>query len=447
VTQVGREAPPLRRAIFGAFRSAFGLGGHLPSRGRVVQLRWVLGSVACAALLGTLAGPASQSRAATATSGWPAWLAKPRASSCQKGATLVVPTGATSDALGVVRVHYSAFPDLFTVVPPRNFSVSHASPALLKDLGIPVPSSPAAGTVRAQLARSPVALVDERTARDPLATSFCMSAKVIAPPRVVSKHLAVAPESVGAETTSLSPNLSWAGYEVNGTFDGALGDWTVNESIPGPPTPNVDETWVGVGGATFNDSLIQAGTQMLTGKGYQSWFEWVAGNDGSGTIFPTYESYDGVSFTSTSQVHIGDDIQALVYWLTSHEACFNLYDLSSSTGSFSGCVTSMPIPMSRASIEWIDEDPYPPSGTLEGVTLKGYLADFVATSWFNQEAYNSSTGATVPFTDYPPLIANYIDSSNQTPVCSSGGVLAYPTLASGSDDGSSDNEWCRAGPN
>jgi hypothetical protein len=99
----------------------------------------------------------------------------------------------------------------------------------------------------------------------------------------------------GPDATDLSQTLNWAGYQVDGTFDGARGDWTVNESIPGPPTPNFDATWVGVGGAD-NNSLIQAGTQMMTGHGYQSWFEWV--NPSSGSMTPKYGSYDGVVFTN-----------------------------------------------------------------------------------------------------------------------------------------------------
>jgi hypothetical protein len=333
------------------------------------------------------------------------------------------------------------------VIPPRDFKPRTASAELLRDLGI-LPSGAGAAAAKPvnSLDRSRAAESLQRIAAHPQAVSFCMSHEIVAGQRVLGHQQTGAP-TPGGFSTELDASLNWAGYQVDGTFDGAEGQWTVNESLPGIPTPNIDATWVGVGGSTASSSLIQVGTQMLSGHGYQSWFEYVGGN---AQIPPTYGSDYGVSFTSSSVVHIGDEMSGLVYWQTGKEACFDMTNLTTDSGDFDGCIDPMPITMNRSSIEWIDEDPLWGDGaSIEGVTLAGYLADFDVTNWAYMEAYNSSTGATASFTNYQPYYANFItaNGAKETPECADGSdVMAYPGDPSSADGGSANNFWCYAGP-
>ena len=126
-------------------------------------------------------------------------------------------------------------------------------------------------------------------------------------------------------------------------FNGVTGEWAVQQSNGSSPSPNNDGTWIGIGGDAndcFNHSecsLIQEGTQMQTGAGYTSWFEFVCGPSGCGnSVAPQFGSSYGVSFTSTGVDHVGDVMFGNVYWSSSSTACFGLENLSESTGSFNG---------------------------------------------------------------------------------------------------------------
>lgn len=378
-----------------------------------------------AAFLATLitAGPASVARASSGP-WWPSWIGRPAAPNCQAGEVPLVPSRATQDALGVVKIQYHGFPGLTSSFPPRGFSNSNVSPAL-----------------RADLRRSglPDNYVDALSVSSGLrATAFCMSSPATAGANwePVAGGFEPANGISGVDNTHFE-SINWAGYEVGGTWDGASADWTVEGSAANQLTPNREDTWVGVGGGAqdFNGSnygLIQLGTEMQTNLGYRSWFEWVCGSCGY-SINPTFGSAYGITFSNGNTVRPGDSVSGLVYWNSTTSACFIFTDYSRSSGSFSGCTGNMGIPYDRTTMEWIDESHY---------WLNGYyLSNFGHTYWSFQDAFNSSTGASLPFTNYG-YAADIMADPNTAPVppCSSAGLMAYPE---GASNASSDTVFCR----
>lgn len=359
------------------------------------------------------------------------------ASNCSPGQTAVVPTRSVTDALGVNHVSYASYPGFVVTIPPKGFRADTATTALLKDL-----HTPDSGQSASALTRTRYINALSQIAANGTAPTFCAVTHPEYPPAANNSPVSATP----GFTFSHVESANWAGYAVDGTWDGVYGAWTVQTSISGPDTPNIDGTWIGIGGDQTDVNnhpasqvgLIQLGTQMATGSGYQSWFEWVSENN---TINPQYTSYDGVVFYGTSDtVRPGDAVWGSVYWESSTEACFTFDDTSRSTGSFAGCVTNIPVPYDRNSMEWIDEDP-----------PGNYLADFGHTYWTNQEAYNPSTDQYVPFTNY--AYSGYVmryGTGKPSPPCGgphSADMMAYGENASSADNGSSDDVWCAEGPN
>lgn len=418
---------------------------------RIRIRKWtvVLGAVAALTLSGIIPLYLSATAAHAARGGaqvreWPSGLARPQAITCASGSKAVVPTSAATDGLGVIRVHYAAFPKFTTIIPPRGFSAARASQALLDDLGIHAMST--AGEQARLLAQSSVARADQQIASSRIPQSFCMSNAIFGP---------------DIPATSASPAASaghywshyWAGYTVNGSFTGVTGSWTVQNCIScnSLGQPNADGTWIGIGGDQNdiknnpeNYSLIQAGTVMMTNHAWNSWFEYISSNS---SIDPTNSSLDGVTFTDGSTVRPGDVIYATVNWNTPSIPCFTFGDASRATGSFSGCINDPGIPYDTRSIEWIDEDP--PTGWFymsgnKWDNLAGFMSDFGHTYWTDQEAYDPATGNTVPFTDYGYQAAIMERSGQPLPPCTGAPLMAYPENAAGA---SSDNAWCSQGPN
>lgn len=301
-----------------------------------------------AALSGVLAG-SMPAQAST----WQAWVPRPSAASCPKGDWLVSPTSASTDALGVVHFRYASFPTLTSALPPRDFNAKQESAGLRADLA--ESGVPAAGAQR---------LAQSRTAPE-----FCASTHLYAAPQSPQRATRRT-DAAGSAASGIADHWTenWAGYSVNGGtgFNGVEATWTVKQSIPDAYQPSEDATWVGIGGdhadiaANSNWSLIQAGTDMMSGNGYRMWFEWVCGSCGN-TINVTYGPTSGISFTGTNKLSVGDSISANVTWSNTSTACFNVVD--SKGPALGGCVSS-PVPYDNKSIEWIDEDAYSGAGTI-----------------------------------------------------------------------------------
>lgn len=252
---------------------------------------------------------------------------------------------------------------------------------------------------------------------------------------------------------------NWAGYSVDGGtgFNGVQAAWTVQKnSSTAFSTPNDDDTWIGIGAdhADVLDgtwSLIQAGTEMSSGSGFRSWFEFLCSPaPGCGTsVGIQYASGYGVSFTTqgsnANQVAAGDQMQGQVYWSGTIKACFDIGDTSRSTGSLYGCILGL-VPYDPHSIEWIDEDAYSTSNV--------FMSNFTKTLWTSEESLSPSTGQAIAISTFHgdsnfSVVGNIAatdTNQNMVPPCSTTGVDAYPENISSANGGSSDTLWCAEGP-
>ena len=125
-------------------------------------------------------------------------------------------------------------------------------------------------------------------------------------------------------------------------------------SIPTNLTPSGESTWVGIGGGVANEatgSLIQAGTSMSTGNGYQAWWEYVG--------FVNKQSSGGNLEQGATHVTAGDSVSALVDWTTDSNSqfCFTFTDNTNSAASFSGCSSATDVTYDHDSAEWVNEWP------------------------------------------------------------------------------------------
>ena len=355
---------------------------------------------------------------------WPDWVARPVAPQCAVGEQPLVPRFSRVDSYGVAHFSYVGAPGLETAAPPRGFRSAVASRDTLNDLRM--------SGIQGRALNEP-----------PNVRAFCMSSSrsntnwsPIAGP---DEGTGVPADTVPSPHTH-QDSYSWAGFLVDGTWDGAQGSWTVEQNHP-QVNFNDEATWVGVGGSA-NDvaahhttwGLIQVGTEMKTNAGYRSWFEYVCATAAC-TIDPQYHNYGGVTFNSglnDSYLRPGDSIWALTYWASATEACFEVSDQTRASGTFSGCINNIGVPYDRTSMEFIDESAYHDYGV--------YPSNFDHTYWTQGNAFNSSNGTYKSFTSYGYYSSIMVDGTGATlPPCNPG-IMAYPENAS--SGGSFDTVFC-----
>lgn len=296
-----------------------------------------MAGAACALAVSAAAGGAAASASSLAAS-WPSQVVRPAAASCPRGETLIAPTGGQTDALGITHITYRADPGLVANIPPKGLTASKVTPAVMADLGMRV-SHPASSSAR-RLAQQVVKLGKDRTAPE-----FCWSKAGM--PKAVRK---VNPDPILGHVYS----GVWAGYAVTeaehgGGINGVTGSWTVPQSMTNS-NPSAEATWVGVGDLGDGSStagLIQAGTEMQTGEGYRTVWEYV-GTSGCTTFCGQY--------SSVNAVRPGASITADVWWDTSTTATF-LVNTSTNNGDWDISNHSVNIPYDHTSAEWIDEWP------------------------------------------------------------------------------------------
>jgi len=406
-------------------------------------------------VMATLAGSMLETAPAQASS-WQAWIPMPAQAACPSGAEPLSPTSASTDSLGVVHLHYS-FPNFSSALPPKGFRAASESSDLKADLF-------RSGLLTKQA---------ERLAKTPVAPQFCVSSHIYADfgkgsPTSNSDNMSTSGE---AEQNNSGTGIAdhsdgnWAGYSVDGGtgFNGVAGSWSVGTSkTPSNALqPSADDTWIGVGGDLADCSthttcsLIQEGTEMRSGVGYQSWFEFLCTKSGqpcpgSTSVPIQYTSGYGVSFTATGSgvdvVRPGDVMSGNVYWVGTTEACFTLDDNSRSTGSISGCASNE-VPYDAESIEWVDEDAWWSSD---------FMADFGQTSWTAQSSFSAGTGQTVPISSFNnnssfSVVGNIAATEADNtivpdPGCNGFKLVAYPYDISSAYGGSSQTVWCSSGP-
>jgi hypothetical protein len=303
----------------------------------------------------TVAVSASALCAGTATAAaahataWPSGVARPAAVKCAQGRTLVAPTSGWTDALGVSHFSYRSHPGLTAVAAPRGLTASQVTPALLNDLGLPKGTIKAGPGLRGDGRSVQKALA---LAKNQTAPAFCMSRLT---PRQAGARLWHSSSGRRPAPTADHYNGQWGGYSAlesgfGSPINSAAGDWHVGAGGITPPglVPSGESTWVGVGGGIAGEGpaigLIQLGTSLVTGQGYQDWWEYI----GTG---------GGVSMQFENQVRPNDAVAASVDWTTPGlGACFDFTDFTTSKASFSVCQTgNLGIPYDHTSAEWVNE--------------------------------------------------------------------------------------------
>jgi hypothetical protein len=408
------------------------------SHSREVHQIGVVGAIVGTFLsLTLLTAPSNTADASASPLGgsWPTWLAHPSKPACGSGEKTLMPSTASADALGVVHVSYVDYPTLTTTLPPIGVTASSASPELLADLR-------SSGIARSALASAP---------STPTAPALCMSASAttsnwspIAGPPEASSSQAAANQAATDTPNTHYTSTNWAGYQVNGTWLGVSGQWTVQQAGAGDPTPNQDTTWIGIGGG-FGDgvgSLIQTGTDMQTNEGYRDWFEIVGNGNAAcgGNNGPSYNTCGGITFVNPNYLRPGDAIYAIVYWTSTTRACFTLTDSSRASGGLSGCVSPVGVPYDTNTIEWIDEAHTWYQNAQGQWYIYRYLTDFTQTNWVEADAFNPNNGDYVHFTNYN-FAADVMNDPQYAPStnCQNVATMAVPVNAS---NGTSATLWC-----
>lgn len=380
----------------------------------------IVAGAACALAVSAGAAASVTASASAVPSPWPSQVARPAAASCQRGETLIAPTGGKTDALGVTNITYQARPGLVTSIPPQGITANQVTPAVMADLGMRV-SHPTSSKAR-HLVQQVIKLARNRTAPE-----FCWSKPD--PAKVLYK---------GGKNPVFGHVYSgnWAGYAVTeaehgGAINGVTGSWAVPQSMTSS-APSAEGTWVGIGGGLGEGSttrgLIQAGTTMETNEGYRTFWEYI-GTSGCVNTFCG-------KFSTVNAVRPGTQVNVDVWWDTSTHATFLVS--TSTGGNFDVRDVSVGgIPYDHTSAEWINEWPgsafYDSPGTVKfaGQGLTG--------------AFGGQGSLSSPFAGSFEASLLWLNNTSGTS-CSDGNILSYPTGAANvSGGGTSEIITCTRG--
>jgi hypothetical protein len=403
--------------------------------------------VAASIVIGGQAGAATNASAALP---WPAGMPRPAVPHCPQGEVPLVPTSGATDGLGVSRFEYASMPGMVVITAPKGLTTRSVTPALLADLGLP--THPGVGTSgNGQAIRQAVALSAQPNAR-----AMCRGTSPITSLPSAPSQVGPLPAGTAAPGIQFTHHFSgiWAGYivteaEAGNTINEVNAAWTVDGSHTSTAyAPSSEATWVGIGGGPGDSSsttgLIQEGTSMRTGDGYQDWYE-ILGTNGNGCT----SDPGPCDAVFNSNVSPGDSVGGEVFWNNNAEACFVFNDNTHTNDSFYACSA---IPSGgiydHTSAEWIDESSVQGGGY-------DYYDDPGTTYWTDQSlgySFGGSSAVSSPFVD--PYESDVLlvpgtpstDDGAPAPACSSTGVEAFPTdpVINGSS-GSSQIDTCPTG--
>jgi hypothetical protein len=376
----------------------------------------IMAGAACALVLSGAAGAAASASALAAP--WPSQVARPAAASCPRGEKLLAPTGGKTDSLGITHLTYQADPGLVANIPREGLTASQVTPAVMADLGMRVGRS-TSPSGRRHLVQEVIKLGRNRTAPE-----FCWSRPD--PSKAVFK----------GDPTPINDHVyrgNWAGYavteaEYGGGINGVTGSWTVPQSMTSS-APSAESTWVGIGGGLGEGSstsgLIQAGTEMQTGEGYRTFWEYIGT---SGCV----NEFCG-QYSSVNAVRPGDSVTADVWWDTTTTATF-LLETSSGGGEWDISNRSVNIPYDHTSAEWIDE--WSGDGYFDSPGTVHFAGQGLTSSFSGQGSFTS------PFAGSFEAVIMYSATTTGTS-CSDGDVISYPAdAANGSGGGTSEIVTC-----
>lgn len=370
---------------------------------------------------GTMAAVSARSSAATVVGGatWPTGVMHPADVSCPSGEVAVAPTGGWTDGQGVSHLTYKSMPKMVTTLPPRGLKAADVTPALLADLGLHA-SSQTRAALRQTMARQVAA-----ESAHLVAPAFCKRRRPLTVPlrRVVKSGHG---KSRGVVASHVFENY-WGGTgitspESGAGINGVSGSFTVGTDKTSSG-PGAELTWLGLGGGLDNEGppfgLIQDGVMMSAGNGYQSWLETVNWNSTG--------AYTCCTLTVTGTARPGDLITSEVWWNTTTQACFFLYDeqhngadipsTCMNTGS-GGHMTTY----DHTSAEWVNED-IDYEGTYNFYDNPGTI------NWTDQlydENFGLAGSWRSPFPAGESIVMFYTLNTPTGTGCGSPGVLSYP---------------------
>jgi Peptidase A4 family len=294
---------------------------------------------------------------------------------CDLGGTLLTPTPARTDKLGVRYYTYREFPGMVTKVPPSGLTAARVTPALLADIGLESASSAKnalTAVARQNLDRAAISL--SAAGAPKLCAGTAQSRRLLGAGQLPRR---------AAAPSGLRYNVyadDWGGYgldesEFGGGINAAEGAWDVGHGTTSGTSayPSVEEsTWVGVGSLDNNPNnprgLIQAGVAMITDPmfvpppgttppgGYTSWWEVVGTSSGT-----TLEGCNGFNNNCDPVYNIGDTtrpgdaVLVRVWYKSSSTACFLLVDYSHSGGDIAQTCAPSAV-YDHTSAEWVNEN-------------------------------------------------------------------------------------------
>ena len=365
------------------------------------------------------------------STGWPARFARPAADTCPAGQTEIAATSGWTDSAGVAHFTYKDRPGMVSTLPATTVDASQVSNTMLTELGLPTGStrqnSVQHAVAMSQKTVAPALCVSQAPAGSGFVAASGASGTSGASAASGTSGTASGGSTAGEFTHAYSG--AWGGSfvtegEYGSPIESVTGDWTVNNTqTPSGDSPAVEGTWVGIGGGVAGEQngwgLIQAGTSMETGTGYQSWFELISGNCSGNGCAPRYSAVD--------VVRPGDLVSSEVTWENTSTACFDLIDYDHSAATIPW--TCVPISTvsgmiyDHDSAEWINESwlsqgtPYYQNpGTVEWSDQSMSSGFDAAGPWSSPWAHPSTSMVmVVPGT-----------SGSPNPSCGTPGVMSYP---------------------
>ena len=245
--------------------------------------------------------------------------------------------------------------DVWSPVPPNGFNPLTATESQLTEYGFPLkPTDPTAlkqwESLMASYTGTPTPAMCN--------TGVIGAYRPTSPPTLLS-------DLFGGFMSSSTEN--WSGYQAQSgsdtQFRAVSGNYTqaALTQPSGTSCSNAQESsWVGIGGANFNEGLIQGGTAWSEGN-YEAWYEWLAPNEAQpGTIFST--AFSNLPVAPGDPVHI-----YVSYEIDSQTADITVFvngQHQSAIGTPGGKVNFVANDYNGSSVEWVDERPQNASGQL-----------------------------------------------------------------------------------
>jgi hypothetical protein len=403
-------------------------------------------------LAGAAAAFAAHGSAEAAIQGgvWPAGVIHPAAASCPTGETLVEPTSGWTDDLGVSRLTYKSAPGMVTILAPRGLKASTVTPALLADLGVSTRSRSGVA-VRQAVVRQALS----ESAR-PVAPAFCESRPQF--DLASFHHKTDGISGPGRKNGQVFGHVygAWGGTGITEAESGVgisavSGNFTVGKDQT-TLGPGAEATWLGIGGGLAHEGppygLIQDGVSMQSGEGYQSWFQTVNYNSSG-----NYTCCNAQYTTTPGNVSPGDSIAAEVWWSSTTEACFYLYDAQHNAADIPiTCISTASgehhaTTYDHTSAEWVNEEIIgsPVEKDPQSKDMYYYYDNPGTIKWTGQEfssAFGNDGSWQSPFPGAESIIMAP-NGSTGTSCGSDNGVLSYPDdFGTNADGGYSSIQTC-----